>query len=73
MQPFELPTTLNIIIESRESLERHLDAAVESLKPAALQSKRGIEVARTGMGTYTASVRDHIPFGTILELWEPTP
>jgi hypothetical protein len=71
MLALEAPTTLNIVVESRESLDRLLDAAVESLKPAALQSKTGIAVARTGIGMYTATVRDHVPFGAILELWEP--
>ena len=62
------PTTLDILVESRQQLDGLLDAAVESLQPAAARAKAGIEVARTGIGTYSASVRDHIPFGTTVEL-----
>jgi hypothetical protein len=62
------PTTLDVVVESQHQLDGLFDAAVERLRPAAVRAKAGIEVARTGIGTYRASVRDHITFGTTVEL-----
>lgn len=66
----EHATTLEVVVRSRENLDSLLDAAVESLKPAAVNANAGIEVARTGIGFYRVSVRDHLPVGTSLELWD---
>jgi hypothetical protein len=64
------PRFLEITVETRQDLDTILDAAVEQLLPAAVAEVAGIQVARSGVGTYTASVRHDIPFGTTVESWE---
>ena len=65
----ELPQTVDVVVKTREELDRVLDEAVERLKPTALNERAGIEVARTGVGSYTASVKRHVPFGTSVQIW----
>lgn len=44
----ENPTTLDIIVESRQALERLLNRALIQLQPAAEQANSGIKVTKTG-------------------------
>lgn len=65
----EPPKTLDMIVKSRAELEPALDATVERLLPAAMQAQSGIQVIRTGVGSYTAAVRKDIPSGTSVQIW----
>ena len=65
----EFPKSVDVVVRTREELDRVLDEAVERLKPTALIERAGIEVARTGVGSYTASVKTHIPYGTSIQIW----
>jgi hypothetical protein len=64
------PRFLEITVETRQDLDTTLNAAVVQLLPAAMAEVAGIQVARSGVGTYTASVRHDISFGTTIESWE---
>lgn len=64
------PRFLELTVETRQDLDTILNAAVEQLLPAAIAEVAGIQVARSGVGTYTASVRNDIPFGTTVETWD---
>lgn len=64
------PRFLELTVETRQDLDTILDAAVEQLLPAAMAEVAGIQVARSGVGTYTASVSHDIPFGTTVETWD---
>lgn len=63
--------TLNLTVERGQDLDRLLDAAVEQLMPAAIAEIAGVQVVRSGVGTYTASVSAQVPFGTTIESWDP--
>jgi hypothetical protein len=65
-----LPRFLELTVETRQDLDSILDAAVAQLLPAAMAESSGIQIARLGVGQYTASVRHDIPFGTTVESWE---
>lgn len=65
-----LPPSLELTVETRQDLDSILDAAVAQLMPAATAESSGIQIARSGVGQYTASVKHDIPFGTTVESWE---
>ncbi|BCW84087.1 hypothetical protein NicSoilE8_17600 [Arthrobacter sp. NicSoilE8] len=62
--------SLELSVETRRDLDSIIDAAVAQLMPAAMAESSGIQIARSGVGQYTASVRHDIPFGTTVESWE---
>jgi hypothetical protein len=70
MENSSLPRSLELTVETRQDLDSLLDAAVAQLMPAAMAESSGIQIARSGVGQYTASVRHDIPFGTTIESWE---
>ncbi|MFF2840661.1 hypothetical protein [Paenarthrobacter sp. NPDC057981] len=63
--------TLDLTVEPGQDLNGLLDAAVQQLMTAAIAEKAGIQVVRSAVGTYTASVSAEVPFGTTMESWEP--
>jgi hypothetical protein len=68
----ENPTTLHVIVESRQALEKLLDRAIAQLRPAAELANAGIKVTRTGTCTYTASDCADVPRATIFPAWNDT-
>ncbi|MFF1831385.1 hypothetical protein [Paenarthrobacter sp. NPDC058040] len=63
--------TLQLTVEPGQDLNGLLDGAVRQLMPAAIAERAGIQVVRSAVGTYTASVSAEVPFGTTMESWEP--
>ena len=67
-QTLENPPTLTVTAESRAQRDEGLDAAVLSLRTAAIKLRAGILVTRKSHRKFTVAVSPLVPFGLIREL-----
>jgi len=61
----ELPVT--VTVGDRSSMEGQLDAAVETVRAAAVRERRGILVTRLNSHQFTVELNDCVPFGMTRE------